>query len=90
MDLIPHPLRGWEPLPAFCALSLAPENAFSSSVDPGSDSDWLVTPLSSHVPKISRRVRESQGEQMENLNSVFLLGATPPPPRALITYPEEV
>ena len=39
--------------------------------------------LSSHVSKTRRGGRESQDEQMENLNTVFILVATPPPPRSL-------
>ena len=45
--------------------------------------------LSSHVPKTRRGGRESQDEQMENLNTVFILIATPPPPRLLISSSEE-
>lgn len=71
---------------------LVPPNALSSSVRPRlclcheESLTGSFKALSSHVPKIRRRGRESQDEQMENLNSVFILVATPPPPRALRSY----
>lgn len=95
MDLVPTPSGTGSP-PASCALSLAPENAFSSRGQPGLCVCREENPTGSYSSEQPRSKNkqdsesESQGEQMENLNSVFILGAAPPPPRALITYPEEV